>query len=322
MPNYIFKMYLAAGREHFLYGEIGNSPSQLTKKDFPFPESLLRLLYLDIWAYDGQIKQFDKLLMELYRTREEKYARHLLPLLDELAELHIYFQLLRLDWRARLKEAQGRNYENILDLLPHKEITHIPSNIHTIQNQVLSLIQRALDMDGRKGPLDKKLEDYYAREEREPLKVFHFHPQLMDFERVEGQGFVEVLHPRSIYDLIDFSVRECVKREIKMRVCKNCGHWFAITGRTNAEYCEVTRDSKGRTCKEIGAIALWNKNKSEDEIFKIYRREYKKRFAWIKAKRIDPAVFYEWSTKAREKKDACERGELTLEEFQAWLKQS
>ena len=100
MPDYVFKAYLADGREHFLYGEMGDSQAQLTKKDFPFPESLLRLLYLDIWAYDGQIKQFDKLLMELYRTREEKCARQLLPLLDELAELHIYFQLLRLDWRA------------------------------------------------------------------------------------------------------------------------------------------------------------------------------------------------------------------------------
>ena len=105
--------------------------------------------------------------------------------------------------------------------------------------------------------------------------MFHFRPQLVDFERVEGHGFVEVLRPGSIYDLIDFSVRECIKREIKMRMCKNCGHWFALTGRTNAEYCEVTRDSKGRTCKEIGAIALWNKNKSGDEVFKIYRREYK-----------------------------------------------
>ena len=245
MPDYIFKTYLADGREHFLYGEIGDRRAQLTKKGFPFPESLLRLLYLDIWAYDGQIKQFDKLLMELYRTREEKCARQLLPLLDELAELHIYFQLLRLDWRARLREARRRNYENILDLLPHKEITHIPSNIHAIQNQVLGLIQKALDMDERKSSLDKKLEDYYAQGERDPLKVFRFQPQLMDFEQAEGHGFVEVLCPRSIYDLIDFSVRECIKQEIKMRVCKNCGHWFALTGRTNAEYCEVTRDSKG-----------------------------------------------------------------------------
>lgn len=322
MPDYIFKTYLADGREYFLYGETGDSRTPLTKKDFPFPESLLRLLYLDIWAYDGQIKRFDKLLRELYRTREESCARQLLPLLDELADSHIYFQLLRLEWRARLREARRRNYENILDLLPHKEITHIPSNVHTMQNQVLGLILEALDMDGRKGSLDKKLEDYYAQGESDPLKVFHFQPQLVDFERVEGQGFLEVLHPESIYDLIDFSVRECLKREIKMRMCKNCGHWFALTGRPNAEYCEVTRDSKGRTCKEIGAIALWNRNKSGDEVFKVYRREYKKRFAWIKARRIDPAVFYEWSARAREKKDACERGELTLEEFQAWLKQS
>lgn len=319
MPDYVFKAYLADGREYFLYGETGDSRAQLTKKDFPFPESLLRLLYLDIWAYDGQIKQFDKLLMELYRTREESCARQLLPLLDELAELHIYFQQLRLDWRARLKKAQRRNYENILDLLPHKEITHIPSNIHTIQNQVLGLIQKALDMDGRKGRSDKKLEDYYAQGEREPLKVFHFRPQLMDFERIEGRSFVEVLCPRSIYDLIDFSVRECVKREIKMRVCKNCGHWFALTGRTNAEYCEVTRDSKGRTCKEIGAIALWNKNKSEDEIFKIYRREYKKRFAWIKAGRITDEQFYAWSEQAREMKKKCDREVITLDEFKDWL---
>lgn len=163
MPDYVFKTYLADGREHFLYGEMGDSRAQLTKKDFPFPESLLRLLYLDIWAYGGQIKQFDKLLMELYRTREEKCARQLLPLLDGLAESHIYFQLLRLDWRARLREARRRNYENILDLLPHKEITHIPSNIHAIQTQVLGLIQKALDTDARKGSLEQKLADYYAR---------------------------------------------------------------------------------------------------------------------------------------------------------------
>ena len=74
MPDHIFKTYLADGREHFLYGEMREGQAQLTKKDFPFPESLLRLLYLDIWAYDGQIKQFDKLLMELYRTREESCA--------------------------------------------------------------------------------------------------------------------------------------------------------------------------------------------------------------------------------------------------------
>ena len=34
MPDYIFKTYLADGREHFLYGEMGNGRIQLTKKAF------------------------------------------------------------------------------------------------------------------------------------------------------------------------------------------------------------------------------------------------------------------------------------------------
>ena len=76
---------------------------------------------------------------------------------------------------------------------------------------------------------------------------------------------------------------------------------------------------KGRTCKEIGAIALWNKNKSEDEVFKIYRREYKKRFAWIKAGRITDEQFYAWSEQAREMKKKCDREVITLEEFKDWL---
>ncbi|MDY3018695.1 DUF6076 domain-containing protein [Candidatus Pseudoscillospira sp. SGI.172] len=62
-----------------------------------------------------------------------------------------------------------------------------------------------------------------------------------------------------------------------MRSCKNCGKYFAITGRTNAEYCDRVFDSKGRTCKDVGAIAKWTREKDTDDVFKAYRREYKKR---------------------------------------------
>ena len=86
-----------------------------------------------------------------------------------------------------------------------------------------------------------------------------------------------------VYDLIDYHLRECIKREVKMRVCKNCGRYFALTGRTNTEYCSRPFDEKGRTCREVGAIALWTKRKSRDALFQDYRREYKNRFARMKA---------------------------------------
>ena len=61
---------------------------------------------------------------------------------------------------------------------------------------------------------------------------------------------------------------------------------------------------------------------SDDPIFKAYRKEYKKRFAWIKAGRITDEQFYAWSEKAREEKKKCDREIISLEEFQQWLRDS
>ena len=46
-----------------------------------------------------------------------------------------------------------------------------------------------------------------------------------------------------------------------MRVCKNCGRYFAVAGHGGTEYCSRLFDSKGRTCKEIGAVTQWGKSK-------------------------------------------------------------
>ena len=107
-----------------------------------------------------------------------------------------------------------------------------------------------------------------------------------------------------------------------MRRCKNCGRLFAVTGHGGTEDCDRPADERGRTCREIGAFRVWEKSKSTDEPFKVFRREYKKRFAWIKAGRITKDEFYSWSERAREKRDKCDAGRITLEEFEAWLKQS
>ena len=45
-------------------------------------------------------------------------------------------------------------------------------------------------------------------------------------------------------------------------------------------------------------------------------REYKRRFAWIKAGRISDSEFYAWSEQAREQKKKCDEGAITAEDFQ------
>lgn len=75
-------------------------------------------------------------------------------------------------------------------------------------------------------------------------KAFRFHPQPVGFELVNDEVFTESPAPNTVYDLIDYYLRACVKREIRMRVYKNCGRYFAVTGRANTEYCSRPFDSR------------------------------------------------------------------------------
>ena len=321
MHNYIFKTYINGGREYYEYTDAADR-EQTIKKDFPFPESLMSLLYMDIWELEPITKRMDRALMSFYQSRDYNELQIVAAGLKELASRHICFELLRLDWLERLDMVDSTAPGDFQDLLPHKKISHLCSSIDTMQKQIKGLIAQTLDMDGEKKSVSEKMVAYYNAEGSDTLNTFQFQPQSMSFEVIDRKIFAEVLYPKDIYDLIDFHVRECVKREVKMRVCKNCLRYFAVTGKASTEYCGRVCDSKGRTCREIGAINTWTQRKQGDEVFKEYRREYKKRFARINAGKLTKSVFYAWSEEARKKKEDCDNGTITPEEFSRWLKES
>lgn len=86
----------------------------------------------------------------------------------------------------------------------------------------------------------------------------------------------EILSPNAIRDLIDFSLRECVRREIPVRRCRNCGRYFPITGRVTAEYCSRPSAS-GKLCRSTAPVQKWAESRRSDQVFQEYRREYKRR---------------------------------------------
>ena len=321
MHTYIFKTYIDGGREYYEYTDAADR-EQTIKKDFPFPESLMELLYMDTQELEAITKKMDKALLAFYQSGAKDDLQVVAAGLDELASRHVYFELLRLDWLERLDMVDSTAPGDFQDLLPHKKISHLCSSIDTMQKQIKGLIAQVLDMDGEKKFVSEKMVAYYNAEGGDTLNTFQFQPQTMNFEVINHKIFAEVLYPRDIYDLIDFHVRECVKREVKMRVCKNCLRYFAVTGKASTEYCGRVCDSKGRTCREMGAIHTWTQRKQGDEVFKEYRREYKKRFARINAGRLTKSAFYAWSEEARKRKEDCDSGTITPEEFSQWLKES
>ena len=132
-----------------------------------------------------------------------------------------------------------------------------------------------------------------------------------------------MLYPKDIYDIIDYFVREFVKRKQPIRLCKNCGRYFAVSGRINTEYCDRPTDDKGRTCKDMGATNVWGQKSGKMmRCSRSTAENTKKRFGWIKAGKIEKYAFYAWSKKAREEKTKCDAGGSSLQEFTKWLKES
>lgn len=185
--------------------------------------------------------------------------------------------------------------------------------------QVKSLWENVLDVLSPKEPVQKKMAEYYEGKSTNGLEIFPFQPLALRFERIDRKTFTEVLYPKGIYEIIDYFIRECIKWELPFRVCKNCGKYFPLTGHINTEYCDRSFDSVGRTCKEIGALRVWEKKKAENPAFKAYSKAYKKRFAWIKYGKITQEAFYEWSEQARKMREQCANGKISLDEFKEWL---
>lgn len=314
MVKYTFKTYLTDGVEHYDCSEEYGDDKIMHTQSIAFPNSLLALVYMDIDTVEPLIQDLNEALWQLACTHEGRYRQNAYALLDELALRHIYFQQLRLDLKYRISRAVILE-QYTEDILPRKYLYDLPRMLRQMQSQIMDIFLNVLDMDnGTEAVSQRMVAHYKAAGER----VFRFYPQPINFELV-NDTFAEVLDPNSVYDLIDFHLRECIRREVKMRVCKNCGRYFAVTGRTTTEYCSRPFDSRGRTCKEVGAIAQWTLSKKDDDVFKDYRREYKKRFARMKAGKFSPEKFYAWSKAAREMKASCEAGEITPDQFRAWL---
>lgn len=136
-----------------------------------------------------------------------------------MSRLHPFFKITLFIWEERFCEAREQGFINVSGLLPKKELTHIPSTIAQRQKQITWLLETALDLDSRKGDMQGQLLKHFKRYQDETLRKFPFHKLEVDFEIVENKAFVEVLYPETLYDIVGYFLRECVRREQPIQKC-------------------------------------------------------------------------------------------------------
>lgn len=319
MNRFSFKSYLLDNQEYYQYTYDLKEPEVWVVQDIPFPESLTSFTYLGEERYCPLLEQLDGALSVLSEQRTDAAVEAASELLMKLGKVHIYFELFRLEWQSRLMDAAENGFADMETQFPRAALAALPAEIQSWQQMLRGIFADVLDMDAAP---KKKSVRIATGESCNPITLFPFQSLTVTFEQTASGHYVDVLLPERMFDLVDYHLRECLKQKVRMRVCRNCGKYFAVMGHSAAEYCNHPFDAKGRTCRQVASILQWNRNRATDEVFKSYRREYKKRFARMKAGTMAADDFYAWSEKAREKKAECEGGELTREEFERWLMES
>ena len=319
MNRFSFKSYLLDNQEYYQYTYDLKEPEVWVVQDIPFPESLTSFTYLGEERYCPLLEQLDGALSVLSEQRTDAAVEAASELLMKLGKVHIYFELFRLEWQSRLMDAAENGFADMETQFPRAALAALPAEIQSWQQMLRGIFADVLDMDAAP---KKKSVRIATGESCNPITLFPFQSLTVTFEQTASGHYVDVLLPERMFDLVDYHLRECLKQKVRMRVCRNCGKYFAVMGHSTAEYCNHPFDAKGRTCRQVASILQWNRNRATDEVFKSYRREYKKRFARMKAGTMAADDFYAWSEKAREKKAECEGGKLTREEFERWLMES
>lgn len=317
------KMYFSEKRELFQCDASGIQGVPSVDWEFPFLESLLTFLEMDCGELTPILQRIADRWSRLIAEFDRDAGTEAMVELGQLKSRHIYLELLYVRWYDRFSrmgiygDRGSAEDEQML-----AELRDLPEQLLLYQKQVQRFFDLVLDVDSAgRDPQQQAAKNYLHDSPRDP-GLFRFRPIPLSFEPVEPGRCSPVLYSASIPDMIDYSLRSCVERGITVRRCKNCGRYFPQTGRVSAEYCERPVPRGQQTCREAGAFQQWTKKQSEDPVFKAYRKEYKKRFAWIKAGRISDTDFYAWSEQAREMKKKCDRDVITLEEYVEWLKNS
>lgn len=317
------KMYFSEKREFFQYDASGTQGAPSVCRELPFLESLLTFLEMDCGELTPALHRIENCWSRLITEDDRQAGTDAMVELGQLKSRHIYLELLYVRWYDRFSRMGiygDRGSAEDQQML--EELRHLPEQLILYQQQVQRFFDLVLDVDSAgRDPQQQAAMNYLYDSPKDP-ELFRFRPIPLSFEPVEPGRCSPVLYSASILDMIDYSLRSCVERGVTVRRCKNCGRYFPQIGRVSAEYCERPVAEEQQTCRETGAFQQWTKKQSDDPVFKAYRKEYKKRFARIKARRISDKDFYAWSEQAREMKKKCDSGDITLEEYEKWLKNS
>jgi len=128
---------------------------------------------------------------------------------------------------------------------------------------------------------------------------FAFHPG------TENTGtMVERYTFSCLRDFLYVELGKAIEKGCAPRQCRLCGRWFLHVQGDKSVYCErVAPGETEKTCREIGARAVFEGKIQREETWKIYKRAYKKYYARVMKGNMSRDDFDAWVEQAAAERD-------------------
>lgn len=109
-----------------------------------------------------------------------------------------------------------------------------------------------------------------------------------------------------------------------IKICQNCGMYFIPSFRLDEIYCDYPK-TKGKTCRDQGAILSYNKRLQEKNPYTEYRKLYQQKFGVVNKNKGNKKLKEEfdiWKKQAKSQIFKWKHGELTDNEIYNWLEEN
>lgn len=123
---------------------------------------------------------------------------------------------------------------------------------------------------------------------------------------VEGASvMVERYTFSSLRDFLYVELGRAIFHGNAPRQCRLCGRWFLHEQGDRAIYCErIAPGEETKTCREVGARAVFENKLQSEETWKLYKRAYKKYYARVMKGNMSREDFNAWVERAAAKRDS------------------
>lgn len=123
----------------------------------------------------------------------------------------------------------------------------------------------------------------------------------------------------SIKDMLELELTKMLEQNVRFRKCKRCGKYFIMKGNYDTHYCDRIAEGETRTCQQLAALENYKAKIADNKAVPIYNKYYKRYAARVRVHQLKEDEFNKWRYQAITKRDECNDGKITPEEYIDWM---